>query len=189
MDQKEDNNPGKTDIKQHLLKRSEQMVDLIENLDTAIESNDEPASKEAVLKLNDIGNELVDLLPNLKGEDKAYGYFMMGSLCSTLRMWPEAADAYETTLDLWPDHVGVLNEYFVALYELQRYEEAIEMMKRSIGEGGETPDIIQNLAVAQAAANREREAKMTLINGMAKFPDDQGLRETLHSLDEQMNAD
>jgi|GEM_PF-892414 tetratricopeptide (TPR) repeat protein len=172
-------------IKEYLIERSEEMVDFIEELDEAIEMNDEPDSKQAVLKLNDIGNELVDLIPNLEGDDLAYANFMMGSLCSTLRMWPEAAEAYEQALTTWPEHVGVLNEYFVSLYELKRFDEAVSIMKKSIEVGGETPDTIQNLAVAQLAAGQEAEARLTLMNGMAKYPDDNQLIHTMYELDKQ----
>lgn len=172
-------------IKEYLIERSEEMVDFIEELEQAIENNSEEESKQAVLKLNEVGNELVDLIPNLEGDDLAYGNFMMGSLCSTLRMWPEAAEAYEQALEKWPEHVGILNEYFVALYELKRFDEAVSTMKKSMEVGGETPDTIQNLAVAQVAAGKETEAKMTLFNGMAKYPDDNQLIHTMHQLDKQ----
>lgn len=170
--------------KQQLLKDSEYLVDLSESLDQAIEENDEKASEELIHNLDEFGYKLVKKIETLEDDDLAYANFMLGSLCSTLRMWPQAEDAYKKALDHWPDHVGVLNELFVSLVEQENYEEACHIIEESITYGGKTPDVLQNYAVVLVRLNRFAEAKIELINGMALFPNDQGLPSLLKEIEQ-----
>ncbi len=176
-----------SEIKKELIEESEYLVDLTEALDDAIEKNDEAASKEVIEKLDVFGSKLVQKLEMLEGDDKAYANFMLGSLCSTLRMWPQAEDAYKNALNHWPDHVGLLNELFISLVEQENYPEACEVIEKSIKHGGETPDVLQNYAVVLVRLDRMDEAKIQLINGMAKFPQDSGLQVLLNEI-EQMSG-
>lgn len=173
-----------SEIKKELIEESEYLVDLSEALDEAIEKNDEAASKEVIEKLDVFGSKLVQKLEKLEGEDKAYANFMLGSLCSTLRMWPQAEDAYKSALTHWPDHVGLLNELFISLVEQENYAEACEIIEKSIEHGGETPDVLQNYAVVLVRMDRMEEAKIQLINGMAKFPQDSGLPALLKEIEQ-----
>jgi len=170
-------------IKEELIRKSEELVDLIEGFEEGIRQNDEEACKKISHQLDQIGFYLVDHIPNLSGDDLAYARFMMGSLCSVLRMWPQAEEAYNKALEHWPDHVGLLNEYYICLMELERYEDALSVIKRSIKHGGETPDVLQNLAAVLARLGKTSEAKVVLINSSARFPDDAETREMLAELD------
>ncbi len=170
-------------IKEELVRKSEELVDLIEGFEEGIRENDEDACVNISHQLDQIGFYLVDLIPKLSGGDLAYAQFMMGSLCSVLRMWPQAEEAYSKALEHWPGHVGLLNEYFICLMELERYEDALPVIKRSIQEGGETPDVLQNLAAVLARLDRTSEAKVVLINSSARFPEDAETREMLAELD------
>ena len=174
---------GLSDIKKELIEESEYLVDLSEELDKAIENNDEQTSKEVIEKLDVFGSKLVQKIESLEGDDRAYANFMLGSLCSTLRMWPQAEDAYKKALSHWPDHVGLLNEMFISLVEQDNYSEACEIIEKSIKYGGETPDVLQNYAVILVHLDRSDEAKIQLIKGMAKFPQDQGLPALLNEIE------
>lgn len=170
-------------IKDWLLEESERLVDLIESLELAVNENDEVKSRSVVEELNELGNKLSDYLPNLTDEDKAFGHFMMGSLCASLRMWPETRYAFEVALDIWPDHVGLLNEYFICLFEQQDFDKAIQIIEKSKELGGETSEIIQNLAVACFYSGKVDRAKMELITAIAKYPDHQELQKTLYEIE------
>jgi len=170
-------------IKEELISKSEELVDLIEGFEEGIRQNDEEACRKISHQLDQIGFYLVDLIPKLSGDDFAYAQFMMGSLCSVLQMWPQAEEAYRKALEQWPDHVGLLNEYFICLMELEKYEEALSVIKRSIRHGGETPDVLQNQAAVLARMGKKDEAKVVLINSSAKFPNDTETREMLAELD------
>lgn len=173
-----------SDIKKELIKKSEYLVDLSESLEDAIQKNDEQESKGIIQKLDVFGSELVQKLGDLEGDDKAYANFMLGSLCSVLHMWPQAEDAYKKALDHWPNHVGLLNELFLSLVEQENYKEACETIEKSIKVGGETPDVLQNYAVVLVRLDRINEAKIQLIKGMAKFPQDQGLPALLNEIEQ-----
>ncbi|TNE72949.1 hypothetical protein EP331_05790 [bacterium] len=172
------------EIKPYLIEKSEALVDLMEALEQAVEQNDEAKSTEIVKKLNDMGNELVELVINLKGDDQAYVNFMLGSLCSSLRMWPEAEDAYLQALKVWPDHVGILNELFAAQFELTKYDSAVETIKKSLEIGGETPDVLHNLAAATWQTGKKAEAKIIVMNAMAKYPQSHSFYELLNDMDQ-----
>jgi tetratricopeptide (TPR) repeat protein len=172
------------DIKPYLLEKSDSLVDLMEELEIAVGNNDETESTAVVKKLNDLGNELVELILNLEDDDKAYAYFMLGSLCSALRMWPEAEDAYLHALESWSDHVGILNELFVSQYETGKYAEAKETVQKSIQYGGETPEMIHNLAAATWQLGNKAEAKLLLFNAMAKYPKERIIFELMNDFDE-----
>ena len=171
------------EIKTYLLEKSEYLVDLIDALEDAVSKNDEAVSTETVKELNKLGNELVELLLNLQGDDKAYASFMLGSLCSSLRMWAEAEDAYLQALETWPDHVGILNELFVSQYELAKYKEAKSTIEKSIEHGGETAEMIHNLAASTWQMGNRAEAKMILFNAMAKFPRERMIYELMNDFD------
>lgn len=172
------------EIKPYLLQKSEHLVDLIDALEDAVNRNDENDSTETVAKLNQLGNELVELLLNLSGDDKAYAHFMLGSLCSSLRMWVEAEDAFNQALEVWHDHVGILNELFIAQYELGKFEEAKSTVQKSIKFGGETPEIVHNLAAATWQTGEQAQAKMILFGAMAKFPNERMIIELMNDFDE-----
>ncbi|NCP83565.1 MAG: hypothetical protein GW823_01430 [Bacteroidetes bacterium] len=175
------------DIKPYLLEKSDVLVDLMEELDTAVANNDEAVSTSVVKALNDLGNELVELIINLDGDDKAYAYFMLGSLCTSLRMWAEAEDAYLHALETWPDHVGILNELFVSQYETGKYAQAKETVQKSIQYGGETPEMIHNLAAATWQLGEKASAKMLLFNAMAKYPKERIILELMNDFDQAEN--
>ncbi len=170
-------------IRQELIRKSEELVDLIEEFEEGIRKNDERACREATHQLDRIGFYLTDRIPGLSGNDLAYAQYMMGSLCSVLRMWPQAEEAYSKALETWPDHVGLLNEYFICLMELEKYEEALPIIRRSIGHGGAVPEVLQNHAAVLVHLGRVDEARMVLINSCARFPNDRETREMLAELD------
>lgn len=172
------------EIKPYLLQKSEHLVDLIDALENAVSRNDETDSTETVAKLNQLGNELVELLLNLTGDDRAFAHFMLGSLCSSLRMWSEAEDAFVHALEVWPDHVGILNELFAAQYELGKFDEAKETVQKSISFGGETPEIVHNLAAATWQIGDHAQAKMILFGAMAKYPHEQMIIDLMNDFDE-----
>ncbi|HKJ46375.1 MAG TPA: hypothetical protein VJ991_11160 [Balneolales bacterium] len=170
-------------IKEQLLQESEKLVDLSEALEGAIEQNNQEAADKIIHELDAMGSKLVQQLEEVEGDDLAYVNFMLGSLCSVLRMWPQAEDSYYKALDQWPDHVGILNELFLSLYAQEKYEAAEDIIKKSIEHGGETPDVLQNYAAVLVKRDHLAEAKVVLFNSMAKFPDDQETREMLGELD------
>lgn len=174
-------------MKDQLLRESEELVDLTEELEDAIEKNDQEAADKVIHQMDAMGSKLVNRLEILEGDDWAYANFMLGSLCTALRMWPQAEDSYKKALNHWPDHVGILNELFISLYEQEKYEEAIEIIKKSIEYGGETPDVLQNYAGVLVKLDRLQEAKVVLFNCTAKFPNDEESRSMLEMLDKMMN--
>lgn len=169
--------------KQQLLDDSEHLVDLIYALEEAIERNDEGTSKALITEMDGLGGKLVDLIPALKGDDLAYAQFMLGSLCSALRMWPEAEKAYRLALDHWPDHVGILNELFTCLMQVEKYDEARKMLERSMEAGGETPELLQHYAAVQVRLDNIAGAKITLINCMARYPEDNHTKELMQEIE------
>lgn len=169
--------------KQLLLQNSDHLVDLIYALEEALERNDESTSKSLINELDAMGGELVDLIPGLEGDDLAYAQFMMGSLCSALRMWPEAEKSYRLALDHWPDHVGLLNELFTCLMQVEKYDEAKEVLKKSMKTGGETPELLQQYAAVQVRTGDPAGAKITLINCMARFPGDPNTGELIREIE------
>lgn len=173
------------EIKTYLLEKSEQLVDLMDALEAAVEKNDEEKSTAVVKQLNTMGNELVELVLNLEGDDKAYAYFMLGSLCSALRMWPEAEDAYLQALETWPEHVGILNELYAAQFELGKFNLAVETIQKSIQIGGETPDVLHNLAAATWQTGKKAEAKIMVMNALAKYPQSHSFYELLNDMDSE----
>lgn len=174
-------------IKDQLLQESETLVDLSDELEEAIKKNDQNAADEVIHQLDAMGSVLVKRLDKLEGDDLAYANFMLGSLCTTLRMWPQAEESYKKAMDHWPDHVGILNELFLSLYEQDKYKEAEDIIKRSIEYGGETPDVLQNFAAVLVKLDRLEEAKVVLFNCTAKFPDDEESKTMLEVLDKMMN--
>lgn len=173
------------DLKSRLIELSEKIVDLIEVMETADEQTELHKIHRASKELHHIGDELLSFRSGTSGDDHAYVHFMLGSVCFQLGYLEKAADSYSEALALWPEHVGLLNEYFLTLIDLERYSEAYEVIQKSIKFGGETPDVLQNMATVLVKLNRVPEAKAVLFNCMAKFPNDIESQQLLAELDKQ----
>lgn len=170
--------------KQELLKLSEELVDISEYLDQAEELQDEKVYNKHYQRLRDIGELLVEAVEQVEGDDLAYARFMLGSVCNMLGYWAQAEEAYSLALRHWPDHVGLLNELFEAQMEQGKFAAAKETIQKSIRHGGETPVILQNYAAALIRLKELNQAKIVMINCVAKFPDDQQSRELLNHLED-----
>lgn len=171
-------------LKPILIALSDKIVDLSERIETDESGIDDIDRKEARAELRKIGDELVGFLPHAQGEDRAFLHFMLGSLCSTLSLWNKADVAYAEARSFWPDHVGLLNEHFYCLMQLDRFADALTAIESSIRHGGETPDVLQNKATALVHLNRISEATVVMISCIAKFPNDAESARFLRELDE-----
>ncbi len=169
--------------KDTLLAISEKVVDFSEELDALDFSDDNARKHEIRQELRKIADQTLEIRSDVKGDDYAYASFILGSICSILGFWLKAEEAYDEALEIWPDHVGLLNEAFEVQVELDNYSKAKKFIKASIKHGGETPDVLFNLASLQAHYGFKNEARITLINALAKFPNDDGCKELLKQLD------
>ncbi len=169
--------------KESLLRLSESIVDQIDIIESADEQTELHKVHKASKKLHHIGDELLDLRQVAQGDDLTYINFMLGSVCYQLGYLEKSKEAYEAALIDWPDHVGLLNEYFLALTDLGDLPKAYEVILLSIKHGGETPDVLQNMATVLARMGRIAEAKAVLFNCMSKFPDDIQSQQLLAELD------
>lgn len=169
--------------KDWLIAQSEKVVDLQDRLQIARDADDKTTCDQLFTALEQIADDVVGLKPHLTGDDRAYAMFMLGSICALMGLWNHAEEAYTQALDYWPDHVGLLNEMAECQFELQQYENAIRFLEKSIRVGGETPELIHELAVAQAWAGKLPLARITLINGLAKYPHQDLLKETLAEIE------
>lgn len=174
--------------KEHLLQLSEKIVDLGEVLEETDEQLEPQTIRKATQELRKIGDTLLDLETSTQGDDQAYVQFMLGSVCQLLRYHVNAVEAYHKALHHWPDHVGIINELFHSQIELGAYEDALATIKRSMATGGETPDILQNMAITLVHLDRIAEAKTVLFNCISKFPDDAESNRLLRELDTYHNA-
>ncbi len=170
-------------VKKKLLQLSETIVDLSDEMDEADAEKDERKLHASMQQLRRIGDELVDYLDQTTGDDHTFARFMMGSVCSLLGFWQQAEESYRMALKKWPDHVGILNELFDALVAQRKYEEAVKVIRTSITHGGETPQILRNYAAVLVHQKKLNEARILMINCIAKFPDDQESREFLSKLE------
>ncbi len=170
-------------LKPKLLALSEEIVDLSDRLEAAEEGKDDRLTRQSVNRLRGIGDELVGYLSRAEGDDLAYAHFMMGSVCSLLGFWSQAESSYRQALQVWPDHVGLLNELFDALAAQRKYEEAEKVIRQSIRHGGETPLILRNLAAVLVHLKRLNEARLVMITCTARFPGDTESREFLRQLE------
>ncbi len=173
-----------TPEKNTLLELSEEIVDLSDRMDAAENKKDERSIHESEKRLRRIGDELVDLLECTTGDDLAFARFMMGSVCSLLGFWQQAEASYRDALGHWPEHVGILNELFDAQVAQRKYAEAENTILASIKHGGETPLILRNYAAVLVHLKKLNEARVVMINCVARFPDDRESRLFLHRLEE-----
>lgn len=173
-----------TPTKEELVELSEEIVDISEYLDQAEENRDDKTYTRHHNRLRQIGDILVDAVERLEGDDLAYARFMLGSVCNMLGFWKQAEEAYTKALEHWPDHVGLLNELFEAQMEQRKYESARKTIEKSIEHGGETPVILQNYAAVLIHLKEVNKAKITMINCVAKFPEDADSRELLNQLEQ-----
>lgn len=175
------------DLKSRLIDLSEMIVDLIDVMETADDQTELHRIHKASKQLHHIGDELLDYRNQTTGDDHAFVQFMLGSVCSNLGYLEKAAESYAEALKLWPEHVGLLNEYFLVLVDLKRFHQAYEVIQKSIKFGGETPDVLQNMATVLVHLDRVAEAKAVLFNCMAKFPNDVDSQRFLAELDKNYN--
>ncbi len=172
-----------SDHKAYLINQSEKVVDLQMKLEEA-RARDERDTCDLIFgELEKIGDDLTGLISSLKGDDLAYSNFVLGSICALMGLWPYAEQAYDQALMHWPDHVGLLNEMSECQFELGNYSKAAEYLEKSLKIGGHTPVVVHELAVAYAWNGDIPKARITLINGMARFPHDTSLMEALRELD------
>ena len=169
--------------KDTLISLSERVVDFSEELDSLDFSDNNARKHEIRQDLKTIADKVLAIRESASGDDFAYASFILGSICSMLGFWLKAEEAYDQALAIWPDHVGLLNEAFEVQVELENYSKAKKLIRASIEYGGETPDILFNLASLQAHYGFKNEAKLTLIDALAKFPNDDGCKELLKQLD------
>ncbi len=170
-------------MKTNLITLSEEIVDLSDRMDDADARHDERSLHKCIRRLRGIGEELVDCLERTEGDDLAYIRFMMGSVCSLLGYWKQAEESYRNALSEWPDHVGLLNELFDALVAQKKYAEAEKVIRESIRHGGETPIILRNHAAVLVHQKKLGEAKVVMLNCIAKFPNDMESRLFLKKLE------
>ncbi|AXI99403.1 Tetratricopeptide repeat-containing protein [Cyclonatronum proteinivorum] len=174
-----------TELKKHLLKLSEEIVINSDRLDE-IEFEEQSSERFEIFRsLRSIGDELLELIENANpdADDRAFAQFALGSVCALLGYYDKAEAAYDEALAHWPDHVGILNEATDVLVELGYFQKAKRFIQRSIKHGGETPDMLYNLASVTAHIGDTAEARIILINTLAKFPHDAGCRALLEELD------
>ncbi len=172
-------------LKDTLLGISESIVDLIEILEESDPQTEARKIQKANKELHHIGDTLLDYQKTATEDDLAFVNFMMGSVCYQLGYLGKSCECYEAALAFWPEHVGLLNEYFLALTDLKKYDEAYEVIRKSILYGGETPDVLQNMATVLVHLNRIPEAKTVLFNCMAKFPNDEDSQRFLADIDQK----
>jgi len=175
--------PTLSDHKAYLIKQSEKVVDLQMELEEARARDDRKACDLLFIELEKIGDDLAGLNSGLQGDDLAYSNFVLGSICALMGLWPHAEQAYSQALAHWPDHVGLLNEMAECQFELGNYTKAAECLEMSLKVGGHTMVIVHDLAVAYAWSGDIPKARITLINGMARFPQESTLMEALKELD------
>ncbi len=170
-------------VKKRLLELSEEIVDLSDSLDELEFESDFKKELEIRNRLHVIGDELAGIQEDFTGDDETFAHFALGSVCSLLKKWDKAEYAYKEALKHWPDHVGILNELFDCLVERRKLEEAREVIEKSIKHGGETPDVLYNFASLVSHMGNTDEAKVILINALARFPNDKGCKALLMELD------
>lgn len=174
-----------TELKKRLLTLSEEVVEHSDRLDE-LEFEEQSAERfELFKRLRGIGDELLELIDhaNPDADDRAFAQFALGSVCALLGYFDKAESAYDAALEHWPDHVGILNEATDVLVELGKFKKAKSFIERSIKHGGETPDMLYNLASVSAHLGDTAEARIILINTLAKFPHDAGCKALLQELD------
>lgn len=172
-----------SDHKTYLIEQSEQIVDIQLELEAARNADDRATCEELFAKLEQIGDDLVGLNTKLDSDDLAFSNFMLGSVCALMGLWTHAENAYDLALSHWPEHNGLLNEMAECQFELGNFDKAAHFLERSLKTGGHTPILIHDLAIAQAWSGATSEARITLINGLARFPDDNTLKQALHEID------
>jgi len=173
--------------KQQLIELSEEIVTLSDKMDELEFSDNPNASQPIVDRLRAIGDNLLQILDTAKGDDEAFAHFALGSVCSLLGMYEKAESCYDSALSHWSDHVGILNEAFDILLELGKFDKAKKFIEKSIKYGGETPDILYNYASLVSHMGDIDEARIILINALAKFPMDKGCKALLQELDILVN--
>ena len=86
--------------------------------------------------------------------------------------WSGAATAFERYLAMVPDDTAARNDMALALQRLNRPEDAIESLQRSVGEQPDSAMIHGNLANALAQSGRLAEAEHHFRRSAALAPDD-----------------
>lgn len=175
-------------LKDLLIPLSERIVDLSDVLDELEFAENEGRREEVFDELNGIGGKLLEFLQEADGEDAAFIHFALGSVCGLTGNYEKAEQCYDEALRYWPDHVGILNEAFDILLELGKLEKARSFIELSIRHGGETPDILYNYASLLGHMGETGQARITLINALAKFPHDEGCKLLLKQLDETVRS-
>ncbi|MFW6348398.1 MAG: hypothetical protein ACOC2C_07300 [Cyclonatronaceae bacterium] len=158
-------------------------MELSDRLDELEFDEESPQRFEIFKRLRKIGEALVSRRDEAGGDDLAYLNFALGSVCTLLGYYDKAEEAYDAALKHWPDHVGLLNEATDALIELGKHKKAKGFIERSIKHGGETPDILYNYAALTSHMGDIDEARIILINALARFPNDPGCKALLDELD------
>lgn len=112
---------------------------------------------------------------------------MMGN-CYLLRGYPEKASVY------FKRYLGIGfpgAEAYVGLYfsyrEMNLYTDALEIAQECFREYHDHPVSYLILADAYWAKGWENEAKDTLIEGIKRFPDDEGLKELLKEIEDEID--
>lgn len=172
-------------LKTRLIQLSELIVDAIEILETTDSQTEPNKIRKASRELHHIGDELLSKKLECKDDDLAFVHFMLGSVCYHLGYVEKAAESYAEALKIWPDHVGLLNEFFLALVDLEKFNEAYDIIQKSLQFGGETPAVLQNMATVLVHLKRVPEAKAVLFNCIAKFPNDKESQILLYELDQK----
>jgi tetratricopeptide (TPR) repeat protein len=173
------------ELKPLLLKLSEEVVELSDQLDELEFEEESPQRFEIFKRLREIGDELLAHREAAAGDDLAYLNFALGSVCTLLGYYDKAEEAYDAALKHWPDHVGLLNEATDALIQLGKHKKAKGFIERSMKHGGETPDILYNYAALTSHMGDIDEARIILINALARYPNDPGIKALLDELDSE----
>jgi tetratricopeptide (TPR) repeat protein len=179
------NSKQKNIEKTNLLDLSEKIVDCIDLIEQTDSQENPNKVRKASKELHHIGDELLILKSSAVGADLAFINFMLGSVCYHLGYLEKAEASYREALVEWPDHVGILNELFLTLVDLKKFDDAYSIIQESIKIGGETPDVLQNMATVLVHLNRLPEAKAVLFNCISKFPNDHESQVFLNELDQK----
>jgi len=171
--------------KSKLINISERIVDFIDSIEQTDPQENPNKIRKASKELHHIGDELLIQKSSAAGADLAFINFMLGSVCYQLGYLEKAEESYREALLQWPDHVGILNELFLTLVDMKKFADAYSVIQDSIKIGGETPDVLQNMASVLVHLNRLPEAKAVLFNCISKFPNDQESQDFLNQLDQK----
>jgi predicted Zn-dependent protease len=100
------------------------------------------------------------------------GQFVIGLESYALKDWTRSAQAYGTLEKYFPDHLGILYNYALALMELKEYSPAIDRLKFVAARDPGNYAVQINLYYTYIKAGAAKRAKATLVTMKNSFPND-----------------